>query len=148
MLNFIKRHLLTITFITGVLIILTSGIIYTSNWRYNQEMIAKFEKTFEQKAPMSDEEKEKIENTIRIKLSTLKIKAYGTSILSNTANTADKIVDIEKIPGVNLNSLENNKTNSQKEYEEALKTADYFGYSFPENKTLKQNTWSLLKSIF
>jgi hypothetical protein len=111
-------------------------------------MIAKFEKTFEQKVPMSDEEKEKIENTIRIKLSTLKIKAYGTSILSNTANTADKIVDIEKIPGVNLNSLENNKTNSQKEYEEALKTADYFGYSFPENKTLKQNTWSLLKSIF
>lgn len=148
MINFIKRHLLAITFIISVAIILTSGIIYTSNWRYNQEMIVKFEKTFEQKVPMSDEEKEKIENTIRIKLSTLKIKAYGTSILSNTANTADKIVDIEKIPGVNLNSLENNKTNSQKEYEEAIKTADYFGYSFPENKTLKQNTWSLLKSIF
>jgi hypothetical protein len=54
----------------------------------------------------------------------------------------------DSVDGVNLNSLENNKTNSQKEYEEALKTADYFGYSFPENKTLKQNTWSLLKSIF
>lgn len=148
MITFIKHHFLKIFFIISIAVILTSGIIYTNNQRYNQEMIAKFEKTFEQKAPVSDEEKEKMKNTVRIKLGTLKIKAYGTAILSQTANTADKIIDIDKIPGVNLNSLENNKTNAQKDYEDALKTADYFGYSFTEHKTTKQNFWSLLKSIF
>lgn len=148
MLNFLKERLLTIVFITSIVIIIISGVVYTENLRQQQKMAIRFEKTFELQVPTNNEEKDKIQNTIRIKLATLKIKAYGTAVISSTVNTADKIVDIEKIPGVNLKTLEDNKTTKQKEYEEALQTASYFGFSFTEHRTIKQNTWSLLKFIF